>query len=68
MILTFQVEDAAAEEHKRLQEAGAPIVYGLTEEPWGQKRFMLREPSGVLIDIVEQTEPAAGFWDKYLRD
>ncbi len=67
MIMTVQVEDAAAE-HERLQDVGAPIVYGLAEEPWGQTRFMLRDPSGVVIDIVEQTEPAPGFWDKYLRD
>ena len=65
MIMTFQVADAAAE-HKRLQAAGAPIVYGLAEEPWGQKRFMLRDPSGVLVDVVEQIAPAAGFWDKYM--
>lgn len=32
MIMTFQVEDAAAE-HKRLQAAGAPITYGLADEP-----------------------------------
>lgn len=65
MILTFQVEDAAAE-HERLQAARAPVVYGPATEPWGQKRFMLRDPSGVLIDVVEQIEPAAGFWDKYM--
>jgi catechol 2,3-dioxygenase-like lactoylglutathione lyase family enzyme len=66
MIMTFQVGDAAAE-HKRLQAAGAPIVYGLATEPWGQRRFMVRDPSGFLVDVVEQIEPAAGFWDKYMK-
>jgi uncharacterized glyoxalase superfamily protein PhnB len=56
MILTFQVEDAAAA-YARLQGLGAPIAYDLKEEPWGQKRFMVR---------VEQVEPAPGFWDKYM--
>jgi len=65
MILTFQVGDAAAK-HKRLQVAGAPIVYGLAVEPWGQKRFMVQDPSGILVDVVEQIEPAAGFWEKYM--
>ena len=65
MIMTFQVEDAAAE-HKRLQAAGAPIIYGPATEPWGQRRFMVRDPSGILVDVVEQIEPAAGFWDKYM--
>ena len=65
MIITVQVEDAAAE-HKRLQAAGAPIVYGPAAEPWGQRRFMVRDPSGILVDVVEQIEPAAGFWDQYM--
>ena len=66
MIMTFQVENASAE-HKRLQAAGAPIVYGLATEPWGQRRFMARDPSGILVDVVEQIEPAEGFWDKYMK-
>lgn len=65
MIMTLQVEDAAAE-HKRLQAEGAPIVYGLAEEPWGQRRFMVRDPSGIPVDVVEQVEPASGFWEKYM--
>lgn len=65
MIMTFQVEDAAAE-HKRLQAAGAPIVYGPAKEPWGQRRFMMQDPSGILVDVVEQIEPAVGFWDRYM--
>lgn len=64
MILTFQVEDAAAA-HAALSASGAPITYALADEPWGQRRFMVRDPAGVLIDVVEQTEPAAGFWERY---
>jgi uncharacterized glyoxalase superfamily protein PhnB len=65
MILTFQVEDAAAA-CAHLKGLGAPITYDLKEEPWGQKRFMVRDPSGIGIDVVEQMEPAPGFWDKYM--
>ncbi len=67
MIMTFQVEDAVAE-HERLQAAGAPITYGLATEPWGQKRFMVRDPSGILVDVVEQIAPAEGFWEKYMGE
>jgi uncharacterized glyoxalase superfamily protein PhnB len=65
MILTFQVEDAAAA-HARLKGLGARISYDLADEPWGQKRFMVRDPSGIGIDVVEQTEPVSGFWEKYM--
>lgn len=64
MILTFQVEDAASA-FAELTEGGARITYPLADEPWGQRRFMVRDPAGVLIDVVEQTEPAAGFWERY---
>ena len=65
MILTMQVENVT-DVHARLSQSGAPIVHGLKDEPWGQRRFMTRDPSGVLVDVVEQIEPAPGFWDKYL--
>ncbi len=66
MIMTFQV-DNAAQTLAQLKGRGAPIVYGLKDEPWGQRRFMVRDPSGILVDVVEQTEPAAGFWEKYME-
>ena len=64
MILTLQVDDAAAA-FARAEARNAPIHYALADEPWGQRRFMLRDPAGMLLDVVEQTEPAAGFWDRY---
>lgn len=65
MCLEFQVADATAE-FARFQQLGAPVTYALTDEPFGQRRFGLFDPAGVWIDVVEQIEPAAGFWDKYL--
>ena len=65
MILTIEVADVSAA-HARLSMSGAPIIYPLTQEPWGQHRFMTRDPAGVLIDIVEQIEPDAGFWPQYM--
>lgn len=64
MLVTMQVADAAAE-HDRLTAAGAPIVHPLTDEPWGQRRFALQDPSGAWVDVVEQTAPAAGWWERY---
>lgn len=65
MILTIEVANAAAA-FEQLSDDGAPIVHPLTDEAWGQRRFMTRDPAGVLVDIVEQTQPAEGFWDRYL--
>jgi hypothetical protein len=26
---------------------------------------MTRDPAGMLVDVVEQIEPAPGFWERY---
>jgi uncharacterized glyoxalase superfamily protein PhnB len=66
LILTFEVADAAAE-LERLERAGASIAVELRDEPWGQRHFMLRDPAGVWVDVVEQTEPQPGFLDQSER-
>ena len=38
--------------HARAVEQGAEIVYPLRDEEWGVRRFMLREPSGTLVNVV----------------
>lgn len=66
LFLTLQVADAAAE-FKRLKQAGVAIAYPVTDEPWGQRRFGLFDPAGMWMDVVEQIDPAPGFWDKYMQ-
>ena len=65
MCLEFQVAEAATE-YARFREGGAPLTLELREEPFGQRRFGLFDPAGVWIDVVEQIEPAPGWWDRYL--
>ena len=38
--------------HARAVEQGFEIVYPLRDEDWGVRRFMLREPSGTVINVV----------------
>jgi catechol 2,3-dioxygenase-like lactoylglutathione lyase family enzyme len=64
MFLTLQVDDAAAE-HARVSEAGLSCALDLTDEPWGQRRFAAIDPAGMWVDVVEQMEPAEGWWDQH---
>lgn len=66
MCFEMQVEDAAAA-HAEARDAGIEITLPLTDEPFGQRRFGFHDPSGLWIDVVEQIEPAAGWWDRYMR-
>ena len=65
MFLTLQVAHAA-EEFERLASGGLRFELELKDEPWGQRRFGVVDPSGMWVDVVEQIEPAAGWWDPYL--
>jgi catechol 2,3-dioxygenase-like lactoylglutathione lyase family enzyme len=65
MFITIQVADAAAE-LDRLNRAGLSIAYPLRDEPWGQRRFALYDPSGTWVDVVQHIDSAPGFWDPYL--
>lgn len=63
-ILTLEVSDAAGLYEKL--RGRVPVVHPLTDEDWGQRRFMIRDPAGVLVDVVEQISPKPGYWDPYL--
>lgn len=49
--LTIEVADVDAT-HAKAVAAGAKIVYPLTTEPWGVRRFFLADPDGTLINVM----------------
>lgn len=38
---------------ERAVKAGADIVYPLTDEDWGLRRFFVRDPSGTVINVTQ---------------
>jgi catechol 2,3-dioxygenase-like lactoylglutathione lyase family enzyme len=52
--LSIEVDDLDAA-LERMNEAGFPIEYGPTEEPWRVRRFYVRDPFGKLINILSHT-------------
>ena len=38
--------------HARAVAQGCAIVYPLTDEPWGVRRFFVREPNGKVINVL----------------
>jgi predicted enzyme related to lactoylglutathione lyase len=49
--LTIQVADVDAI-HAEAVRRGMPVVYPLTDEPWGVRRFFVRDPNGVVINVM----------------
>jgi catechol 2,3-dioxygenase-like lactoylglutathione lyase family enzyme len=49
--LTIEVDDVDAV-HARAVAAGVQIIYPLTTEPWGVRRFYVADPNGVVINVM----------------
>ena len=49
--LSIEVDDVD-EALRRMKDGGFPIVYGPADEPWGVRRFYVRDPFGRLANIV----------------
>jgi catechol 2,3-dioxygenase-like lactoylglutathione lyase family enzyme len=39
--------------HERALAAGSEIVYPLTDEDWGLRRFFVRDPNGAIINVTQ---------------
>jgi catechol 2,3-dioxygenase-like lactoylglutathione lyase family enzyme len=49
--LSIEVDDLD-EVHRRVVRAGLPVEYGPVREPWGVRRFYVRDPFGRLLNIL----------------
>lgn len=49
--LSVEVDDVDAV-HARARALGMEIVYALTDEPWGVRRFYVRDPFGNVVNIL----------------
>ncbi|MEO0988583.1 MAG: VOC family protein [Cyanobacteria bacterium J06639_14] len=52
MVLSFEVADAK-NTYVEAQKRKLDIHFALKEEPWQQTHFMVRDPAGLILDIVE---------------
>ena len=49
--ISVEVDDVDAV-HARAVDQGLEIAYPLRDEDWGVRRFMLREPSGTIVNVL----------------
>ena len=53
--LSIEVDDLD-EALRRVQAAGIPLAYGPASEPWGVRRFYVRDPLGKLVNILQHAQ------------
>jgi catechol 2,3-dioxygenase-like lactoylglutathione lyase family enzyme len=49
--LSVEVDDVD-EVYRRASAAGFEIVYGIADEPWGVRRFYVRDPFGKIVNVL----------------
>jgi predicted enzyme related to lactoylglutathione lyase len=47
--------DGVSDVYKRMKSEGFEIVYEMTDEPWGVRRFQVLDPAGKRINILSHT-------------
>ena len=50
--VSIEVDDVD-DVYERARTAGAEIVYPLTDEDWGLRRFFVRDPNGAVINVTQ---------------
>lgn len=55
--LSIEVDDLAAA-LERAKDLGIAVEYGPVTEPWGVRRFYVRDPFGRLVNILEHQHSA----------
>ena len=56
LILAFTVDDLEGE-LQRLQTEGVAITMPLTAEEWGERAFQVRDPNGVIVQLMAWNAP-----------
>src|SRR6476620_205538 len=55
-VLSVHVGEGVEEAYAEAQRRGCEIVHPLTTEPWGVRRFFVRDPDGNVINIVSHSD------------
>jgi catechol 2,3-dioxygenase-like lactoylglutathione lyase family enzyme len=63
-LVTVEVDDATAL-RTRAAELGAEVVLDLRDEPWGQRHFIVSDPDGLLVDVVQVIPPTREYAEQY---
>jgi uncharacterized glyoxalase superfamily protein PhnB len=59
LILAFEVDDLEGE-LGRLQAEGVAVTMPLRSEEWGERAFQVRDPNGVIVELLDWNAAAGG--------
>ncbi len=67
LLLNFEVEDVDAL-YEELKAKDLPMMFAPRDEAFGQRHFITRDPSGVLIDVIKPIPPSQEFLAQFAEE
>ncbi|QEV18491.1 VOC family protein [Streptomyces alboniger] len=67
LLLNFEVDDADAEHHRLVGEAGLPELLSLRTEEFGQRHFIVAAPDDVMIDVITVVPATGEYAGQYVQ-
>lgn len=65
VLINVEVADARELHRRLIGECKLPVHLSLRDEQWGQRHFITSDPSGNLIDVIENIEPSEAFRESF---
>ncbi|ONI81638.1 glyoxalase/bleomycin resistance/extradiol dioxygenase family protein [Actinosynnema sp. ALI-1.44] len=67
LLLNFEVDDVDAERRRLVDGAGLTEVLSLRSEAFGQRHFIVADPNGVLVDVIQPIPPTGEYVDQFTQ-
>jgi len=64
LLLNFEVADVDAE-YGRAVAQGLTVLLAIRDEDFGQRHFIVQDPNGVMIDVIQPIPPSETFLRQY---
>lgn len=65
LLLNFEVDDVDAEWERLVVRGGLEAKLAIRTEDFGQRHFIVADPSGVLIDVITEIPPAGEYVEQF---
>ncbi|MEV6561259.1 VOC family protein [Nocardia sp. NPDC051756] len=65
LLLNFEVADVDAEWERLVVQGGLRAELAIRTEDFGQRHFILADPSGVLIDMITEVAPVGEYAEQF---
>ncbi|WP_194819571.1 VOC family protein [Nocardia sp. XZ_19_385] len=65
LLLNFEVDDVDAEWERMVVQGGMKAELEIRSEDFGQRHFIVADPSGVLLDMIMEIAPSEAYADQF---